>query len=123
MTFKDALIRNSLDLMAAEHHDCLLKKPPKSAGVENKGNKNSSEVLDKCANERKLMDVKKQMGTKEVLKLLRQRQGERTQAELADELGVSQSFITDLFKGRREPGEKLLKALGLNMKKVYEPVA
>lgn len=36
-----------------------------------------------------------------------------SQRNLAKKLGVSPMFICDIIKGRREPGEKILKALGL----------
>lgn len=123
MTLRDAVIRNSLSLLAADQHDALLKKVPQSVGIENKGNKVEKSSCTYSADRRKLLDVKKNLTTEDVLRLMRQRQGDRTQTELANELGVSCQFITDLFKGRREPGEKLLKALGLSVKKVYEPVA
>lgn len=35
-----------------------------------------------------------------------------TQRAAADKFGVSASYITDLLKGLREPGKKLLKAIG-----------
>ena len=37
----------------------------------------------------------------------------RTQKELAEELGVSTSYLNDYLHFRREPGAKLLKGLGL----------
>ena len=36
-----------------------------------------------------------------------------SQRLLAKKLGVSPMFICDILKGRREPGDKLLKALGM----------
>jgi transcriptional regulator with XRE-family HTH domain len=35
------------------------------------------------------------------------------QKKTAAALGISQQFLTDVLKGRRQPGEKLLAALGL----------
>jgi transcriptional regulator with XRE-family HTH domain len=49
----------------------------------------------------------------EVLQLLEKRQGERTQKELAEELGVSQQYLCDLYQGKRYVGVKILEALGM----------
>ena len=38
---------------------------------------------------------------------------------VADVLGVSQSFLCDLLKGRRQPGSRLLGQLGLERKVEY----
>lgn len=49
----------------------------------------------------------------EVLEILRKRQGEGTQNELADDLGVSSAYLSDVFLGRRDVGVKILEALGM----------
>lgn len=36
-----------------------------------------------------------------------------SQKALADSVGVSRSYICDILKGRREPGEAMLKRLGI----------
>lgn len=38
--------------------------------------------------------------------------GERSQKELADELGISTAYLSDFLAGAREPGHKMLTALG-----------
>jgi transcriptional regulator with XRE-family HTH domain len=35
----------------------------------------------------------------------------RTQTEVAEKLGISQSYLSDLLHGKREPGPKVLEAL------------
>jgi transcriptional regulator with XRE-family HTH domain len=49
----------------------------------------------------------------EVLEMLKKRQGERTQKELAEELGVSPQYVCDLFQGHRFIGVRILEALGM----------
>ncbi len=43
-----------------------------------------------------------------------------TQKALAEALGVSAQYLTDIIHGKREPGETVLCALGLTRRKVYE---
>ena len=43
----------------------------------------------------------------------------RSWKRVADALQVSQAFLCDLRKGRRQPGPKLLDALGLKRKVEY----
>jgi predicted transcriptional regulator len=49
----------------------------------------------------------------QILQLLKDRQGDRTQSDLADDLGVSQQYLCDVFAGKRDPGTKILEALGM----------
>jgi transcriptional regulator with XRE-family HTH domain len=44
-----------------------------------------------------------------------------TQKAAAEFLGVSQQYLTDLLKGRRDPGEKILSKLGLEASVIYTP--
>ena len=48
----------------------------------------------------------------------KQRGSQRT---LARELGVSEAYLSDVINGRRDPGRKLLKALGLERVVDYRP--
>jgi DNA-binding transcriptional regulator YdaS (Cro superfamily) len=43
-----------------------------------------------------------------------------SQKALAEKLGVSAAHINDVLKGRREPGRKILTALGLRKITSYE---
>lgn len=55
-----------------------------------------------------------------VIKKLEQIIQERgTQKAAAEFLGVSEQYLSDLLKGRRDPGEKILSKLGLEASVVY----
>lgn len=47
---------------------------------------------------------------------------DKTQREVAEELGVSASYLNDYLHFRREPGAKLLEALGLRRVVTYARV-
>jgi transcriptional regulator with XRE-family HTH domain len=49
----------------------------------------------------------------DVVDLLRKRQGSRTAKELADEIGISQPYLSDIFALRRLPGKTVLEFLGI----------
>jgi len=53
------------------------------------------------------------------LSIIRERLKTQNQRELADELGVSEGHLCHVIKGRRRPGERMLKALGLERVTVY----
>jgi len=42
-----------------------------------------------------------------------------TQTAAAEFLGVSSQFLSDILKGRRDPGKKILDSLGLESSVVY----
>lgn len=65
----------------------------------------------------------KQFTIDQVLDLMKRRQGERTQREFAEELGVSQQYLCDVYLRKREPGESILKGLGMTRRTVFESVA
>lgn len=44
-----------------------------------------------------------------------------TQAAWAKAHGISPAYVSDVIQGRREPGEKILKALGLKRIVSYVP--
>ena len=46
-----------------------------------------------------------------------------SQKALAEKLGVTQSYLSDVLNGRREPGPKMLAALGLEAEKVFKKKA
>lgn len=48
-------------------------------------------------------------------------QAKPTQAAWAKANGVSPAYVSDVIQGRREPGEKILKALGLKRVVSYVP--
>lgn len=47
------------------------------------------------------------------LQKIQQKLKEYSQKDLADQLGVSPAYLSDVINGRREAGEKMLAALGL----------
>lgn len=49
----------------------------------------------------------------QVLKLMRERQGERTNQAFARELQVSPQYLGDVYAGRRDIGSAIWQALGL----------
>ncbi len=53
------------------------------------------------------------MNTNDVIELLWERKGRGSSKELAASLGISQSYLSDVFKGKREIGAKITGALGL----------
>lgn len=57
------------------------------------------------------------MDVKEALKSV----AKPTQAEWARTHGISAAYVSDVIQGRREPGEKILKALGLEKVVTYVP--
>jgi hypothetical protein len=55
-----------------------------------------------------------------LLKLMKSLQGDRTQLEFANDIGASPAYISDVYASRREPGEKILSALGVVRQTVYQ---
>lgn len=53
------------------------------------------------------------MDIEQVLRTLRKFIGENDQKTAAKKLGVSPSYLSDVLTGRREPGKKMLNALGM----------
>lgn len=61
----------------------------------------------------------KRLNHLQVVELLRKRQGDRPAMKLADELGISKSYLSEIFKGTREPGPSVLEKLGLKREVIY----
>lgn len=55
----------------------------------------------------------------QIPELLRKRQGERTQKDLAEELGISPQHLGDLMRGNRMPGKSLRKKIGIEKRIVF----
>lgn len=60
------------------------------------------------------------MDKKQLMKYLRTEQGEQTQAAFAATLNCSTAYLSDIYAGRREPGPKVLEALGLKRHVTYK---
>jgi transcriptional regulator with XRE-family HTH domain len=61
------------------------------------------------------------MSQPEIVQIIRERIGKGSQRDFAQSLGVSPSYLSDVLKGRRDAGPKVLAALGL--KRVVSYVA
>ena len=60
--------------------------------------------------------TKTKYSAEEVLGLLRDKQGNRTQTEFAVEIGVTNQYLSDVLNGRRGPtGPAILRYLGLEV--------
>lgn len=59
----------------------------------------------------------------EVVALMEKQRGDKTLREYAAELGVTNQFLCDIFKRRRNPGETVLAKMGLTQRVVYEKTA
>ena len=65
--------------------------------------------------------MKRRLTLKDVLALLRKEaDAVGSQKELAAKLGVTAQYVSDVLNGRREPGEAILKPLGLRKVISYE---
>jgi len=68
------------------------------------------------------MVIMKAVKPDQIVDLLRKKQGGRTARALAQEIGVTEQYLSDVFKGRREPGPSILAGLGLEKQVIYKPV-
>ena len=62
------------------------------------------------------------MNSEDVWFLVTQKLTDKTQREVANEFGVSTGYLNDYLHFRREPGPKLLEALGLYRVISYERI-
>ena len=69
--------------------------------------------------------MKKQLTKAEVVALLKEKQGDRSSASLAAEIGISRSYLSEIFKGTRLPGPVVLDFLQLEAETItiYRKVA
>ena len=68
------------------------------------------------------MDTMKAVKPEQIVDLLRKKQGERTARALAQEIGITEQYLSDVFAGRREPGPAIIAGLGLEKEVIYKPV-
>lgn len=52
--------------------------------------------------------------------IIKKRCEAQSQRQLAISLGIAPGYLCDVMKGRKSPGPKLLKALGLTAQTVYK---
>lgn len=62
------------------------------------------------------------MQTPTIIELVRERIGNRTQSAFAKQIGIGESYLCDILKGRREPGPTFLEAMELRKVVTYEPI-
>jgi transcriptional regulator with XRE-family HTH domain len=53
----------------------------------------------------------------EVIDILKRRQGQRATRKFASELGVSAQYLSEIYRGARPPGKRILNFLGLGSDK------
>jgi hypothetical protein len=66
--------------------------------------------------------MKKTLTLEDVIAEMKRRQGKRTNADFARELGVTNAYLGDIYLGRRTPGPAILGPLGLVAEKRSEIV-
>ena len=59
------------------------------------------------------------LGREQVLAIMRTAQGELSDKDFAAELGISPAYLCDIYNGHRQPGSKVLMALGLERHITY----
>ena len=60
------------------------------------------------------------MNTEDVIEMLKKKQGGRSLRDFARVVNCSHGYLYDLYKGSRDPGNKIMKFLGLKKKRVTE---
>ena len=65
----------------------------------------------------------KRMNLDQFLEFLKKQQGEQTAQQFATRLGVSPQYQSDVYNGRRPPGESITAALQVEKAMVYKLVA
>jgi transcriptional regulator with XRE-family HTH domain len=61
----------------------------------------------------------KKMNLEQFLEFLKKQQGEQTAQQFASRLGVSPQYLSDVYNGRRPPGESITSALKVEKSVVY----
>lgn len=61
----------------------------------------------------------KRMNLEQFMEFLKKQQGEQTAQQFASRLGVSPQYLSDVYNGRRPPGESITAALKVEKAVVY----
>jgi transcriptional regulator with XRE-family HTH domain len=56
----------------------------------------------------------------DVVDLLRERQGKKSLRAFAEKIGVSAAYLSDVYRGNREPGPTVLALLGIERTKTVQ---
>lgn len=74
------------------------------------------------ANAHTLTIVPRTITQDKVVGMLRKKQGKRSLREFARELGISAPYLSDIYKGRRNPGPAILDQFGIQKQVLTEYV-
>jgi transcriptional regulator with XRE-family HTH domain len=80
-------------------------------------------ILDNFYNKDIMCSVKQTMTREEVVEFMREQQGDRMSKEYAAELGIHESYLSNIYRGKADPGESVLYALGLRKLVLYTKAA
>ena len=72
------------------------------------------------ANGHTLWIVPKTLKQDKVVEMLRKKQGKRSLRQFARDLGISAPYLSDIYKGRRNPGPAILSQIGIEKQVVTE---
>ena len=61
----------------------------------------------------------RKMNLDQFLEFMKKQQGDRTAQQFASRLGVSPQYLSDVYNGRRPPGESITSALKVEKSVVY----
>ena len=61
----------------------------------------------------------KKMNLEEFLEFLKRKQGSQTAQQFASKLGISPQYLSDVYNGRRPPGDSITSALQVEKSVVY----
>ena len=56
-----------------------------------------------------------EMTTKQIIRMLKRNQGKRSITRYAIDMGISPSYLSYVYQRKREPGPKILRAIGLKV--------
>lgn len=62
----------------------------------------------------------KRMNLDQFLEFLKKQQGDQTAQQFASRLGISPQYLSDVYNGRRPPGESITAALQVEKSVVYK---
>jgi hypothetical protein len=95
----------------------MWKSPNQSQAPDSEANK----IIDiEFANSLNSPSMIKGLTRDELIGLMKRRQGKRTSKEYASELGISASYLCEIYLGRRNPGDAILAKFGLTDRVIYE---
>lgn len=60
---------------------------------------------------------RKKLTRQEVVDMIRERQDEKTQRDFAQEIGIGETYLSDIYSGASRPGKTVLNYFGIVLKK------